>query len=197
MTGASFTEVRHYRTLPEPSMSEILRYADVREGDCATLALARECIREAQEAVCPAVCLREIAVRADGDESELGFVRVRSHTLARALSGCGSAILFAATLGIGADRLIARYSRTSPARAVMLDAVLTERIEAVCDLFEREATEGRKSRARISPGYGDLPLEVQRDIFRFLSPEKHIGLMLSEHLLMSPSKSVSAIIGTE
>ena len=194
MTGASFTEIRRYRTLPEPDMREILRYAGTRTADAATLALARECISEAEGVIAPSVCFREICITTDGEGYELGFARVCSHTLSRALDGCGRAVLFAATLGIGADRLIARYSRLAPSRAVMLDAVLTERIESLCDHFEREVCEGRESRARFSVGYGDLPLELQRDIFRFLTPEKNIGLTLNSSLLMSPSKSVTAII---
>ena len=48
---------------------------------------------------------------------------------------------------------------------------------------------------RFSPGYGDLSLEMQRDIFRVLDCPRKIGLTLNESLLMSPSKSVTAIIG--
>ena len=43
--------------------------------------------------------------------------------------------------------------------------------------------------------YGDLPLEMQKDIFNVLDCSKRIGLTLNESLLMSPSKSVTAIIG--
>ena len=50
-------------------------------------------------------------------------------------------------------------------------------------------------RPRFSPGYGDLPIEIQKDIFRALDCPRRIGLTLNENLLMSPTKSVSAIIG--
>ena len=48
---------------------------------------------------------------------------------------------------------------------------------------------------KIHPGYGDLPLALQKDIFRVLDCPKRIGLTLNESLLMSPSKSVTALIG--
>ena len=48
---------------------------------------------------------------------------------------------------------------------------------------------------RFSPGYGDLPLTAQREMFRMLECEKRIGVYLNESLLMSPSKSVTAIVG--
>ena len=189
--------VRRYTALPSPDMREILRYAGVREADEATLALLGDCIREAEGVISPAVCFREYPAEIEGDECSLGFAEVRSHALARNLDGCGSVILFAATLGIQADRFILRYSKISPSRAVLLDAFFTERIEALCDTFEKEMTKGKESRPRFSAGYGDLPLDLQKDIFRALSPEKHIGLTLNESLLMSPTKSVTAIIGRE
>ena len=52
-----------------------------------------------------------------------------------------------------------------------------------------------KLRQRFSPGYGDLPLQAQRAIFDALQCHKEIGLYLNESLLMSPTKSVTAIVG--
>ena len=181
-------------TLPEVDRGEALRYAGVREADAATLALLEECILEAEGVISPAVCYAEYPAVTDGSVCSLGFATVESRSLARNIAECGRMILFAATLGIDADRAVLRHSRISPARAVMLDAVFTERIEAVCGAFEREVTEGRPTRPRFSAGYGDLPLELQRDIFRALTPERHIGLTLNASLLMSPSKSVTAIL---
>ena len=50
-------------------------------------------------------------------------------------------------------------------------------------------------RDRFSPGYGDLSLALQKDIFAVLDCPRKIGITLNESLLMSPSKSVTAIIG--
>ena len=116
------------------------------------------------------------------------------------LCDCDSAVLFVATVGGAPDRLMAKYSHVSPAASLAVSAVGSERVEALCDLFCAElaaenATRGRVTVQRFSPGYGDLPLSVQRDIFSVLAPHKHIGVMLGDSLLMSPSKSVSAIVG--
>ena len=43
--------------------------------------------------------------------------------------------------------------------------------------------------------YGYLPLEVQRDFERILMMRKKTGIALTDSLLMSPSKSVTAIVG--
>ena len=119
-----------------------------------------------------------------------------SSSLSKNLSGCKKIILFAATVGIGIDRLIMKYGKIYPVKGLMMQALGAERIEALCDAFvsEMEKT-GQKMRPRFSPGYGDLPLEFQKEIFAALAPEKNIGLTLSASCLMSPTKSVTAIIG--
>lgn len=146
------------------------------------------------------VCWRSFPVARDGAALDLGFARTESAALGRNLEGCDEVVLFAATVGIGIDRLIARYRRVSPARSLMLQAVGAERVEALCDAFcaeiaERARREGRFPRPRFSPGYGDLPLELQRDVVVALDCARRIGVTLNESLLMSPSKSVTAIVG--
>ena len=79
----------------------------------------------------------------------------------------------------------------------MFQAIGAERIEALCDAFCDDISKEYNIaiKPRFSPGYGDLPLECQKDIFAVISPEKHIGLTLTDSMLMSPSKSVTAIVG--
>ena len=48
---------------------------------------------------------------------------------------------------------------------------------------------------RYSPGYGDLPLDIQRSFLSVLDTQKKIGLTASENNLLFPRKSVTAIIG--
>jgi cobalamin-dependent methionine synthase I len=146
------------------------------------------------------VCFARFPVTDWGEELELGFARVKSAALAKNLASCEEIVLFAATAGLAADRLCARYASLSPAKALLFDAIGTERVEALCDAFcdemKAEAEKrGGFTRPRFSAGYGDLPLSLQREIFRALSPEKHIGAYLRESLIASPSKTVTAIIG--
>ena len=69
-------------------------------------------------------------------------------------------------------------------------------IENVCDLFNKKINgEYQYTKSRFSPGYGDLPIEFQRDIFSVLNLNKNIGVYLTEGMQMTPSKSVTAIIG--
>ncbi len=182
--------------LPPVSIREALRYAGVKEDTPEMTALLQECVRLCQNILTPRVCYRFYPVsRVDGG-LDLGFAHTDSSALRRNLAGCDEIVLFAATIGLEMDRMIARYAHLSPSKSVMLQAIGAERIESLCDAFENELIrQGHEVGQRFSPGYGDLPLDLQRDIFAALDCPKHIGVSLNESLLMSPSKSVSAIIG--
>ena len=126
---------------------------------------------------------------------DLGFATVRSAALAKNLGDASELVILAATVGLGIDRLIARYGESAPSVALMLDAIGSERIEALVDAFSAALAQTHTLRPRFSPGYGDLPLALQADIFRVLDCPRPIGLSLNESLLMTPSKSVTALIG--
>ena len=185
---------------PKVDRNEILRYLGAKKGDLVTENLLDSCLFELEEKLKYLLCYTELSIGIDGDEIDLGFTRVSSHSLAINLSGCDKIILFCATVGIEADRLMTRYSTTSPSRTAMLGAIGSERVEALCDEFCASVSlelkeRGYSCRPRYSPGYGDLSLEVQRDIFRTLEPSKRIGVSLGDSLFMTPTKSVTAIIG--
>lgn len=126
----------------------------------------------------------------------------RSEKLKKNLEGCRSAVLFAATIGSGIDRLIRRFEKADPKMGLLLQGLGAERVESLCDAFNDEVKEickeaGQKTRMRYSPGYGDLPIEVQKVFLPLLDAERRLGITLSESCLMAPSKSVTAIIGIE
>ncbi len=87
----------------------------------------------------------------------------------------------------------------------MLDAAIYQAagaayVEAVCDevnlkIKEEAAARGLFCRPRFSPGYGDLSLQYQKDLFRVLDITRNIAVSLSDSCLMTPSKSVTALVG--
>ncbi|MBQ5800415.1 MAG: hypothetical protein IIW20_00865, partial [Clostridia bacterium] len=81
---------------PPVDRREILRYAGVGESNGETEALLTRCLKETGNLTYK-VCYCELPA------SEL---EITSSTLEKALSGCDSAILFGATVGIEMDRLI-------------------------------------------------------------------------------------------
>jgi cobalamin-dependent methionine synthase I len=69
-------------------------------------------------------------------------------------------------------------------------------IEQWCDIIHKDFQDKLGANTfRFSCGYGDLPLTLQRDIFAALNVNKNIGVSLSDNCFMTPSKSVTAIIG--
>lgn len=121
-----------------------------------------------------------------------GFLTVQSTALAKHLQGCAAAVLFCATLGPSVDRAI-MAQRLHPAQALVWDAVGTAAIEQLCDDFC--ATLPQPQRPRFSPGYGDLPLEMQKTLLSLLDAQRLLGVSLTDALLMTPTKSVTAIVG--
>ena len=184
--------------LPECRRWEALRYARCRREENGD-PLFERAISEISAIAANTVVYRIVSVNIKCNNVVLGDLEVSSEKLSQVLDGCSYAVIFCATAGIGADRLIAKYSATSPSLAIYCDAVASERVEALSDAFEDailcDLGADAELRPRFSPGYGDLPLDFQKDIFRALRPEKYIGLTLNDSLMMSPSKSVSAIIG--
>lgn len=186
--------VKAYADLPFND-GEILRYAGVKRPDERTLALLDEVKQEAKPVY--KVCYLILPVQTAETACDLGLFSVSSAKLAKNLAGCKEAALFAATTGVEIDRLIARYGKLSPVKALLFQALGAERIETLCNAFckDIEREYGGYARPRFSPGYGDLPLETQRQIFRVLDCERKIGLTLTDSLLMSPTKSVTAFMG--
>ena len=187
--------------LPPPSYKEIARYMKADLSNDETNILISQSLNECEGKIIGKVVYSEFPISCNKDVLDLGFATTKSNDLKKLLStNCNSIILFAATVGIGIDRLILKYTRTSPSKALCFQAIGTERVEALCNVFSLETKEkyaslGYTLTPRFSAGYGDLPLSLQREIFAALACEKHLGLTLNDSLLMSPTKSVTAIIG--
>ncbi len=187
---------------PPVRYEEILRYAGVGRGaqDPVLLEQIAHCLKELEGRLSYRVCYALFPVRVCEEVIEFPFARCLSRDLSKNLQDCSEVLLFAATVGTDPDRMMMRYGKTAPTKALLFSAIGSERIESLCDLFEEEQRmllqeQGRTLRARFSPGYGDLPLAFQKEIFAVLQPERSIGVTLNDSLLMSPCKSVTALIG--
>ncbi|MBQ8209972.1 MAG: Vitamin B12 dependent methionine synthase activation subunit [Clostridia bacterium] len=180
---------------PPVDIGEILRYCGCTDADDGFIGIVQNLLDEATKNISYKVCYRFADIKIQGNNCDLGFVSVESADLAKNLKDCNRIILFAATVGIEIDRLIAKYSKISPSKAVIMQAIGAERIEALCDTFCKDMANQFSLKPRFSAGYGDLPLEIQKDIFAVLDCSKQIGLTLNNSMLMSPTKSVTAITG--
>jgi hypothetical protein len=178
---------------------EILRYAMLPSFAPRPEELPlRECLQAAKGAAkCRAVWRRYSLVR-DGGILDLGFARTDSRDLRNHLEGCREILLFACTAGAETDRRIARAKLQSAVKGLLMHAIGAQQVEGGCDRLCARLGEQFPDRVltdRFSPGYGDLPLALQRDVMAALDCGRTLGITLTDSLLMTPSKSVTAIIG--
>lgn len=131
----------------------------------------------------------------DDGVASLGFASVSSSALTKNLGGAREAFIFVVTLGIELDRLLSRLSKTSRAEAFIFDAMASALAEAACDVAEAEIKGDLLCTPRFSPGYADFSIEHQKAILDFLGTPLHLGVCVGEGGIMSPMKTVSAVMG--
>lgn len=159
-------------------------------------ALYRECVELVKkEASFKAIWRKSALSFKDEDTVCFDFGEIRSAALCKNLEGCTSAYIFAATAGMGIDRLLLKYKHLDAVKAMVISAVGSSVIECWCDRVNEKIADGKKTRPRFSPGYGGVDLCCQREIFDFLEAEKRLGITLTDSYFMVPVKSVTAFIG--
>lgn len=174
------------------SAETAMRLRVPRDFDCSfTERIERELLSVTD---CRGVAVRTSVSVRDG-EVDLGFLTTQSSDLAKALSGCSEAYVFAVTLGMGVERLLLKYSKTSKSDHFTADALASAYAEAAADKMEKELSYGECFGKRFSPGYGDLSLSIQPKILSALNAEGLLGITLTDGLLMKPEKSITAIVG--
>lgn len=112
----------------------------------------------------------------------------------RLLTGCGSCLLIAGTLGVPLDQKMRYYSRFDMTRYIIMDAAASALVEETCDSLQ-ESLPYSPYTFRFSPGYGDVPLSLQKKLLQVLDAGRRIGLTLTPNMLMLPQKSISGIVG--
>lgn len=184
---------------PPVSRREILRYAQCSGcTDEATLGIMEECIRECEALASFSyrvsyITLPIVSLDTKSGSIDLEHMKITSRDLAKNLEGCDKTLIFAATIGPGIDRLIRKYAKLDPVRALFMQAAGAERVESLCNVFCTTFPE--KLRPRFSPGFGDLPLSLQPEVLRLTNATKNLSITLDEGYLMSPTKSVTAFSG--
>ena len=178
---------------------EILRYAMLPSFAPKPEELPlQECLKAAKGAAQCRAVWRRYPLSRDGETLNLGFTKTESKDLKQHLEGCGEILLFACTAGAEMDRRIARAKLLSPAKGLLMHAIGAQQVEGGCDRLCASLADqfpDWQLTDRFSPGYGDLTLEMQRDVMTALDCGRTVGITLTDSLLMTPSKSVTAIIG--
>lgn len=182
-------------------IDEVLRYMGCppdRAGR-AERELAQGCAQELVAAARPRWTGRVagLAMEPSGVRLEGGLL-LPGEDLKAHLKGCRRGVVFCATLSAGVDALIRRAESGDMVRALCLDCCAAVGVEQLCDRIEaylQSLFPGCNFPFRFSPGYGDLPLEVQNPLLELLDGPRRIGLCASASHILTPRKSVTAILG--
>ena len=142
---------------------------------------------------------RAVWLEADPDSLTAAGI-LAGEDVAKHLEGCTAALLLAVTLGPGVDAQIRRAGVGDIAAGVASDALGSALAEQAAEAAEAElrqwaARQGKYLTGRYSPGYGDWPLAVQPLLAAALDTARRAGLCVTENNLMTPRKSITAILG--
>ena len=164
--------------------------------------LIRRCIRQTLDSVQPRAVFRRFPIEKDTSGIHISGTDLifPGTSIQKHLEISDEVWLVAITVGQEMDKSIRTALSEKPEEGIILDSCAAVAVEAAADkvqemLRETVEREGKFITSRFSPGYGDLPLTVQRNFLTVLDTSRKIGLSVTESFLMVPSKSVTAIIG--
>ena len=182
------------------NINEIYRYMGIKDEDGITPDIEKKvnkllCV--AKQLINYRYAFKKYQISFFGENGiDLGFTKIESKSLKKALSGCSEIYLFIATIGMEFEKKLQAFSLTSPVDALIFQAIGTELLESETDeMLKKEKPCEKFFLQRVSPGYGDIDILMQKDIFKALSPEKGLGVYLLDSMLMIPSKTITFIVG--
>ena len=79
-------------------------------------------------------------------------------------------------------------------KAIVFDAVSSRYLEECCDQFEKQLQLGPHT-FRFAPGYGDLPIEYNSILGKYLQIDKKLGVYVENGGTFLPMKTMLGIVG--
>ena len=132
-------------------------------------------------------------VAIDGKLVQIGHIDIYSNDLSTFLGTSEQVVILAATLGTGVDIFLQKLMHTDIAKAVQADKLASKLVEDyISHVQAKMGLEGK----RYSPGYGDFDIKHQRDMLKILGCDR-IGLHMTDSCMLTPSKSITAIVKKE
>lgn len=125
---------------------------------------------------------------------------LQGESIAKHLKGCSKVIFLAVTVGETVEEAVTKhFSEGKYAFSTLLDAAATTAVEQIADSMEKYlqmqmARQGLEMKWRFSPGYGDWDIHQQTGVLA-LSNGANIGISLTESMMLTPRKSITAVIG--
>lgn len=183
---------------------EVLRYLGHKgqKIDSTTNRLIEDAINEMENLIKERYIYKffNISRKKDGLYLNNSNLYLKGEDIKNHLSKSRKCVLIAATSGPYVDTKIRYYENVDMEKALILDVCATAFIEDICDriceeIEEKLKKEDKKLTSRFSPGYGDLPINIQKKFLFTLNASRSIGLNISSESILIPRKSVTAITG--
>lgn len=195
--------MKYNAILQEIDPDEVRRYAGLKNG------------ADFPESIIQAAC-REMKILADSKGSWEVYpydakaqmllspthYQLSGKDIGRHLASCQEVAILAVTVGKAIEQEIhSRFKKNEYSAGLILDAAATTAVEIIADKLEaaiiiEAARKGLKTTSRYSPGYGDWAIQAQPEILN-LSGGRQIGIDVNASYILTPRKSVTAVIGLE
>lgn len=188
--------------LSELDRAEAFRYMGYKGGEIkeSILKITEECEMSVLDAVKPRLVYKvfDVGFSEKGVEIMGTPLIFRGSDIREHLSECSRCVLMCVTLSADVDKLIRSYEAEGMEKALIADALASAAVEQVCNKAEAliQSALGNYSYTwRFSPGYGDFPLDIQKEFISVTESDRKIGLTVTENLILIPRKSVTAVMG--
>ena len=192
----------YHGTLFAVDEKEMLRYAGIPRKENFPETAVREAAAEARALASPRGIWEffpyepETGVLGDGENAfPLRGTAIRNH-----LRNSFTVAALAVTVGNAIEETSdACFQENQYVQGLLLDAAATALTEQLADELEayiktQAQKRGANTTWRFSPGYGDWPIEDQACFCQLLETET-IDLSVTDHFMLNPRKSVTAVIG--
>lgn len=181
---------------PHVRRAEMLRYARCGDG-VGVEKEAEQAQRLVDDLISPAAAAVVFDIKRDGEKLFVADTELEGKSIKKLLAPCNKCVVMAITVGFELDMKIAALGSSSPALSLLADAAASSAVEDACDACceSIESELGVKLTPRFSPGYGDLPMNIQPALLTLTNARRDLGLTVGSGCMLSPIKSVTAIAG--
>ena len=184
--------------------AETRRYAGLQKAEDFKQELIDEACQEARLLIQPKGIWQiydyDAASQTVYDLGSAAKVRLQGKSIGKHLQKSCKVAVLSTTIGEEIENQVTHFFEQGRySFSVLLDAAATTAIEEVADGMEKNILnvvkrQGLAMTWRFSPGYGDWPIEQQPEVLAMAHGEE-IGVSLTEALMLTPRKSITAVIG--
>ncbi len=170
----------------------IYQYLNIDNSDEKLELLIDECIKEVKEIADFKVIYDTFHISHNPLKIIEYDLIIESCDLSFYFQDCHECMIIAGTLGALIDRRIKYYEHIDMYKAYVFDQVCNSYLEECLDEFSQSLPFVHTY--RFAPGYGDLPLSLNNDLYHYMNLNKYLNISLN-HGLFIPLKTIVGICG--